>query len=218
MVIVVRNSRPILPRGYYQPESRSISTSPAPTSLTSFRKHLPSPAPVPCSMQQCFCAVAFSAHRTYAIINNGSISRRAGFTAAAEPAMLAAEQLASASTGGLAAIGPIAISAVVRHPAARVDQDQGTLVRLDQRAQKNEQCNGGTCTALIQRGGKLSGSWDDARGRRIPGAAGGGDPLADHARTGGVVVTGCHNVSAAESKLSVETPNWHLANPWASVI
>ena len=49
---------------------------------------------------------------------------------------------------------------------------------------KNEQCDGGTRTALIQRGGKLSGSWDDARGRRIPGAAGVGDPLADHARTG----------------------------------
>jgi hypothetical protein len=71
----------------------------------------------------------------------------------------------------------------------------------------------GTRTALGQRGGKPSGSWDDARGRRGPWGRRGGDPLADHARTGGVAVTRSHNVAAAKSKLSVETPNWTPGQP-----
>jgi hypothetical protein len=78
---------------------------------------------------------------------------------------------------------------------------------------KNEQCDGGTRTALIQRGGKLSGSQDAAGGGNVPGAAGVGDPLTDHARTGGVVVIDGHNVPAAKPKLSVETLNWAPGQP-----
>jgi hypothetical protein len=89
----------------------------------------------------------------------------------------------------------------------------GAIINNGSIIQKNEQCDGGTRTALNQRGGKLSGSRDDARGRRVPGAAGLGDPLADHARTGGVVVTAADNVAAAKSKLSVETPNWAPGQP-----
>jgi hypothetical protein len=55
-------------------------------------------------------------------------------------------------------------------------------------------------------------------GEARPWVAGGGDPLADHARTGGVVVMHRHNVPAAKPKLSVKTPIWAPGQPLGGLL
>jgi len=78
---------------------------------------------------------------------------------------------------------------------------------------KNEQCDGGRAPLLAREEGNPLAVGTTPGGGGVPGAAGVGDPLADHARTGGVAVTRSHNAAAAKSKLSVETPNWTPGQP-----
>jgi hypothetical protein len=97
------------------------------------------------------------------VIEGGSILRESTISVGLPPALLAVAAAQTTAAQRTAWSRLAQTSPIIRCSSARVPQDQGTIVHLDL-WKKNEQCDGGTRTALNQRGGKLSGSWDDAGG------------------------------------------------------